>query len=473
MSKSNVVEITKEHTKMGQVVNALQSTIRRLGTMFNFGISPDGKRDYNELYGYGKDLSYSDYFGMFKRSAIGNTIVQKVAKACWGEMPEIKSNDKVILEDELKILNRKGLFKKLQRADILNRIGNFSVMLIGLPDGMDLDQPVGKANSFDDVYFNAYNFDGIEILEWDRDPLSSRFGLPELYQLQTTSFGEKQKDINRESIVVHWSRIVHMAEGALDSSVEGCSSLEAPYNKVIDVMKITGGSGEAYFRNARQQRALEADKDAQLVPGSASVDTLKQNIADFDNGWDSTLRLQNMKAHHLPVNMISPRDPFDVCVEEISGVTGIPIRILTGKGGGQLAGSEDRASWNALVSDRRDDECSGYLLRALEIFNEAGLLELPEDAEVDWPPQAALNEKESAEVGEKRANTLNTILTAMSGIAGDELDKRTVLDEFDFEDIKIDESDLEDEDLQDVLPPTIEQDDQEDVDPPSQQTSTD
>lgn len=451
--KAKVVNITDEHTKIGQIVNSFQQTLRRLGTMLGYGISPDGKRNYNEIYGYGEELSYSDYYGMYKRSAIGHTIVAKVAKACWNEIPEIKVSDNQILEQELDELKRLGMFTKLERADTLNRIGNFSVLLVGVPDGMDLDQPVGRANDIQGVYFNAYNYDGVEILEWDNDPTSKRFGLPVKYQLQTTSFGDKQKDISRQTIVVHHSRVVHLAEGALDSSIEGSSSLEAPYNKVVDLMKITGGAGEAYFRNARQQRALEAEKDSRLEPGSTAVTTLKENIEAFDNGWESTLRLQNMKAHHLPVNMISPRDSFDVCVEEISGVTGIPIRILTGKGGGQLAGSEDRATWNGIIADRRESECSGYLMGALSVLAEAGLLELPDDAVVEWQPQESLNEKEAAEVNSTKATTLNTVITAMSSIAGDELDRRSVLDEFGFEDIEIDESDLDDEDLP-PLPPT-------------------
>lgn len=454
--KQKVVKITKNDTAMSKAVNSIQHTLRRIGTALNFGISPDGKRNYNTIFGYGEQLAYSDYFGMYKRSALGNAVVSKVAKACWNEIPKITSNDNQILEEELDVLNKVGFFRALERADILNRIGKFSVLLIGMSDGMDLNQPLGRASNMDGLYFNPYNFDGIEILKWDIDPISKRFGKPILYQLQTTSFGEKEKDIQTSSIIVHFSRVIHLAEGALDSSVEGSSALEPVWNKLIDVIKVTGGAGEAYFRNARQQRALEADKDSKLEPGSTELTQLKQNIEDFDNAYDSTLRLQNMKVHHLPVQMISPRDSFDTIVEEISGQTGIPIRILTGKGGGQTTGSEDRASWNAVISDRRTTECDNYLFQGLEIFQEAGLLDLPDDAVIEWSPQAALSEKEQSEVNEKKASTFDKIITALSKPVGDEADIKTVLEAVGLEDIEIDESAIDDKDIDEIEPEELE-----------------
>lgn len=442
--KPKVVKITKEDNAMTRMVNSIQHTLRRMGSSLNFGISPDGKRNYNTIFGYGEDLSYADYYGMFRRSAIANAVVSKIAKACWNEIPKITVDDNEILEEELAVLNKMGFFRALERADILNRIGNFSVLLIGMPDGLELKQPLGKASGLDRLYFNPYNYDGIEILTWDNDPISERFGLPVTYQLQTTSFGEKKKDIQTSSVIVHYSRIIHLAEGVLDSSIEGSSALEPAWNKLIDLVKVSGGAGEAFFRNARQQLVLEADKDAQLEQGSVELAALKNNIEAHTNGWDPALRLQNMTAKNLQIQMISPRDSFDVIIEEISGQTGIPIRILTGKGGGTLTGSEDRASWNGVIFDRRSTECNNYLFQGLEILQEAGLLELPDNAEIEWPPQAALNEKEQSEVNERKANTFDTIITAMGKPVGDESDIKTVLKTVGLNEIEIDDSALDD-----------------------------
>jgi len=445
VKKSNVVEITKNDTLIGKIINGFQFTLRRMQGGLGFGISPDGKRDYNKIFGYGTNLRYSDYFAMYERHDFGHVIVDKIAKACWNELPKIMSGETQILKDEMDQLKKMGFFKALQRADRLNRIGNFSVLLIGMPDGLDLDKPLGSATDIQGMYFNPYNFNGIEILKQEDDPLSQRFGLPELYQLQTTNHGEKEKDSHVVSVVVHHSRIIHLAEGALDSAVEGTSALKAVWNSLINITKTTGGSAEAYFRNARQQLALEADKDARLKKGSEELAALKENVEDHMNGWDPVLRLQNMKANNLNIQMISPRETFDINAESISGETGIPIRILTGKGGGQTTGTEDRASWNALISDRRTDECDDYLMQGLQIMSNGGMFKLPDNAIVEWPPQASTNEKEAAEVIKNKAEAFKFVIEALSMPVGDEADATVVLETIGFEGIEIDTSDIEPE----------------------------
>lgn len=428
---------------ISKIINSFQFTLRRMQGGLGFGISPDGKRDYNKIFGYGTDLHYSDYFAMYERHDFGSVIVDKVAKACWNEVPKIMSGETQILEDEMKQLNKMGFFRALERADRLNRIGNFSVLLIGMPDGLDLDKPLGSANDIQGMYFNPYNFDGIEIVKQVTDPLSQRFGLPELYQLQTTNHGEKEKDAHVVSVLVHYTRIIHLAEGALDSPVEGKSALKAPWNSLINITKVTGGSAEAYFRNARQQLAIEANENARVEKGSPALTTLDENLEAHTNGWGNGLRLQNMTARNLNIQMISPRETYDINAESVSGETGIPIRILTGKGGGQTTGTEDRASWNSLIFDRRNSDCNGWLLDGLQIAANGGMFELPDNAEVKWPPLAALNEKDAAEVTHKKADAFKLTVEALSMPVGDEADANEVLEAIGLDGIKIDNSDID------------------------------
>lgn len=455
--KSNVLVYNKEMQQadsyLGVVINAVKTISRRFGGGM-FGVSPDGKRDFNQLFGYGTDLTYADYLGMYKRGGIAGVVVAKVAKSCWRDMPIIKVGDNEILEEQLLILKRMKFFKAIERADILNRIGSFSVLLIGLPDGEDLDKPIGQAkkDSFGSMYFNAYNYDGIEIVKTDSDPASPRFGLPELYQLQTIDVdGSKRKQVQIVSHVVHHSRIVHMAEGALDSTIDGMSALEQPWNALTDKNKTRGSSAEAYFRNARQKLALEIVDGSKALNDVEAIAELKQNVEDFQNNQDDVLRLHNMKANMLQPSMASPRDTFDICVEEISGTSGIPVRILTGKGGGTLTGSEDKATWNALVLDRQDQECSIYLLDALAIMAEAGILELPENAEVVWGVQSSLTEKEASESMKNKADAFKSATEGLSTIGADEIVAKSVfeaigLEEIEIDDINLDENDKEPDD---------------------------
>lgn len=452
-TKNNVQVYTRQMKEadsyFGSVLNAITRTIsRRSGAGGLFGISPDGKRDFNALFGYGEFLDYSDYLGMYKRGGIANVVVNKVAKSCWRDMPEIKINDEVILEDQLLKLKKAKFFKAIERADILNRIGNFSVMLIGIPDGLDLNLPVGSAkkDSFSSMYFNVYSYDGIEIVKTDNDPASPRFGLPVLYQLQTVDVDRSQrKQVQIVSHIVHYTRIVHLAEGSLDSTIEGTSSLEAPWNALTDKEKVRGSSAEAYFRNARQKLALEVNEGSKSSTDPKEMAKLKENVENWQDGLEDVLRLNNMKANMLQPGMASPRDPFDICVEEVAGTTGIPVRILTTKAGGTVTGSEDKATWNALVHDRQDQECTTYLLDALAVMAEAGILDLPEDAEVIWPVQSSLTEKDSSESMKNKADAFKSATDGLSTIGGDEVVAESVFKAIGL-DVEIDDIDLSDND---------------------------
>ena len=443
--QTNVVDITPQDVNNQSFFNTLSHTLRRFSGAL-FGESPDGARDYKETFGYLDSISYADNYGMYTRGGIASTVVDKVAKACWRDVPEIKLNDENILEAELKRLKKVGLFNAFERADILNRIGRLSVLFIGVQDGLEFNQPLGSGGTIEDLYFRVYSEDGIEINKWDIDPASPRYGLPEIYQLKTSTLTENTgKSVGTQTINVHWTRVVHLAEGALQNPVEGRSALEPVWNALIDKDKVRGSGAESYYRNARQKFGLMADKEAGFATDDAAKAKLDNEIKAFTDGWQDFMRLKNMDIKAFQPGIGSPRDAYDICIEEIAGQTGIPVRVLTGKGGGQLAGTEDKAAWNALVLDRQDLICTGWLGAALGVIIAAGMMNpLPDDCETEWPEQSALTEKEKAEVNDIKAATIQKIAAARSVPGGDEIELESTLSTLDLEDIEIDDSDLGD-----------------------------
>jgi len=442
--------ITEDLGFLQYVTNRIQSTIRGITSGGIFGVSPDGKRDYNVLFGHIEDPAYCDYVGYYKRSPIGNLVVNRIAKACWNEPPKILVDDKEILEEEIKELSRRGFFNALERADRINRIGAFSVLVIGTrDDGLPLDAPIGRSRNMESIYFRVYGENAILVAKWDNEPSSPRFNLPLIYQLtviQSVESSTQLSTANAQSINVHWSRVVHLAEGALENELVGQSSLEPILNALTDMIKTTGGSSEAHFRNARPQTALTADKDINLDSSTEAAKKLQKNMKEFENGWGSFLRLQGITATKLNMTNISPRDAFDLSIEQVSGQTGIPVRILIGKGAGQLAGSEDRATVGGLILDRRNSLCSLWLLAGLKILSNAGLFDLPDNAEVKWEPSSPLTEKEEAEVAKIKADTLKVAGEAMANPKLSETDPNEILSHLGIDDFEIDDSDIDDTD---------------------------
>lgn len=433
-----------ELTRLDMWLNMAATTLRRTSSAFSFGVSPDGTRDYNALFGYGVDLDYADYFGMYARGGIARTLIEKLPKACWRDVPTIQvgseDNPTDILVGELEVLRNQGLFKALERADILNRIGNFSVLFIGVPDGLEVKESVGSGGALTNTYFNPYSYDGINISGFEKDPMSVRFGRPSTYNLQTAPQGLTRKDAaTRNLINVDWSRIVHMAEGALDSSVEGSAALQPGWNTLIDLQKFRGSSAESYYRGSRQRTELRANENAQIDKSAAGLAAFQAQVAAWHNGYEDFFRTENMEMHGVDVTLESPRDGFDICIEELAGIYSMPVRVLTGKGGGQFLGAEDRASWNTLIADRQLQECTSWLLRALGVFNDAGMLELPDDARVKWPVNPVLNESEQADVTEKRAGAVKSVADAVSTVGGSEIVIESALREIGLEDIELEE----------------------------------
>ena len=220
--------ITEDLGFLQFVSNTIRSTLRAFSLNVKFGVSPDGKRNYNEIFGHIVDPAFEDFVGYYQRSPIASAIVNKMAKACWNERPEIFVNDEEILVEELKELDRKGFFRALERADKLNRIGSFSVMVIGTKDdGLQLDMPIGLSRDMENIYFRVYGQRAIIVSKWETEPSSPRFGLPLLYQLTTIPSNDEITTLSAPQIAisVHWTRVIHLAEGALENELIGQSSL--------------------------------------------------------------------------------------------------------------------------------------------------------------------------------------------------------------------------------------------------------
>ena len=400
------------------------STLRKMfGNMTGLGMSPDGKRNYYDVYGYPQQINFHLYYWLHKRADIAKRITQGVARSCWRQGASLEIDGKEVLQDEIKKLKRLGLFNKLMRADTLNRIGKFSVLYVGVPDNLDPSEPLGlsNSNSINNLYFQPYAYDGVTIRKWDNDPTSPRCGLPELYQLQIIGRGDKEKDVSTKNMLVHHSRVVHMAEGALDSDIEGCSALESVYNRFVDLNKSVGGSSEAFFRNADGKYSLETNPEYAMNLDAQAKQELDDQTEAFINNMQGFMRLNGIKANRLDVSHNSPRDTFDVAIELISGETGIPIRILTGKGSGQLAGSEDKASYNTLIAERREDVCEQWLYDVFKILHDSRIINLPNNCDIKWPLTEAASEKEKSEVRKNNATAFKTVADALNPINGMEV----------------------------------------------------
>ena len=449
-----IAEIIGNHviSANSQITNQV-STLRREVTNL-FGISHNGKRNLNEIYGYpeGGSIDFQALYQMAKRDGIANRLTYGTARTCWREgFRVVDDEENEFLADEIKKLNKKGLLDKIERADILNRIGSFSVLFVGVPDGLDPREPIGRVSGdgLKSIYFKPFAYDGIEINKIDQDNTSPRFGLPELYSVQKQSRGDTNKDINVSSMVVHWTRIIHMSEGALDSDVEGIGYLEPIYNRLLDINKTTGGASEAYFRNAKGKIAYEVSPEYAGNADEEQRKAMDEGAKKYTNEFQDHTFAAGATVKTLVTPHYTPKDTVMTALWAVAGYSGYPIRILTGEGSGQLAGSEDQLALNAIISDRQNLVCSGWVVRLFEILAMAGMMKWDDNWSIDFPKQSTTTEMQQAELDNKKADTLLKVTQSKSQIGGDEIDVESALELLGLSDIKTDAiSDTDDEEFE-------------------------
>ena len=410
--------LTESDVLVNRLYNAVSSTSRRIEELF--GVTHSGKRDTGKVFGYpeAEERNFALYWQYYKYQDVCGRIIDMLPKSCWRDGAIIKdTGDETILEDEVKQLKRLGLFRALERADILNRIGSYSMLYIGIPDNKLPSEPLEKVGRLNpgDIFFSEYAEPAIQISSTEQNKKSPRYGLPVMYTLTpsgnptTGGYGEAEQ---RAPIKVHYTRVVRLAENALGNPLFGRSTLENILNRMIDLQKTLGGSAESYFANAMQKLLMNIKPDADS--DTIDMDELQALAEKFTNNMMNFLAADGVDMKTVGVAHADPRGTVEMLQEFLSSATGYPIRILFGKGPGDRAGFQDKASYNTLVGDRQDSPCAGWLEQVFEILNLAGYFELPDGWYIDWPPMEAMDDLTISEVQKNRADAASAMITAIS-----------------------------------------------------------
>ena len=456
-NKTTIAALNKkvEHLKT-VIANQVGSIRGMIGSYL--GISHNGERDIYESFGYDVDLSgnhgFLRMYGMASRHGIGNRLTSGVARICWRdgfELYESKEDDaKKVLENELALLFKSNTIAYLERADILNRIGRFSVLYVGIPDGRKPEEPLGKVSGgpemLSKITYVPYAYDGVEILTSSNDITDPRYGLPEIYSLSQQHRGDREKDATTKNLRVHWTRIIHLNENALDSDIEGRGALEPVFNRILDLDKVCGGSAESYFRNSKRIVAYEIDNDfaGHLADDESARNLFDEEAKKFTHGYKDHVTAYGAQVKELQSQHASPEYTIKGLLWEISSYSGYPIRFLIGEGSGQLAGSEDQLAVNQVTRDRQRVFCSPIVVKLFIMLEKSGMLTLPDTFDIRFPFQEAATEAQKVDNNNKKAQTIETIMKAKTSMGGEGLDVKSALAACELTDVEYDEDAIDD-----------------------------
>ena len=379
-----------------------------------------GQRDVYEALGYDKDVKWHQYCAQYERQGFARAVIDRPITSVWGrgfQIVEAGDDKETELETAWKDLNKRINFNSMFiRLDRLTGLGTYGVLLLGLSDvskPADFEKPVtGKGLTLRYLRpFSGMVIEGdAQVYTWVTDPSEERYGRPLYYNISLKNLSTGDQHFIR----VHYSRVIHIADGLGSSEIEGTPRLQPIWNNLKNLEKIVGGSAEMYWRGARPGYSIEADKDFQIPP--AVLDDLQTQMDEYEHNLRRMLALQGMKVSPLAQQVTDPTKSVDVQVQEISATTGIPQRILIGAEAGHLASTQDRENQADYIEDRQLNFAEVRIVRpTIDRLIELGILpppSTPEGYSVQWPDSREPSDKDLADVGKIRADAIKSYASA-------------------------------------------------------------
>lgn len=391
----------------------------------------DGARDLYAVLGYKHQLEFADYMGAYERGDIAARIVDAKPESTWRRKPVVSNDgdpDKFTEFETAwaKLVMDRRVFHYLERADKLAGVGEYGCLLIGTSDvrkEADMKREMAKLKGPESIlYLMPLSQESAEINAIEQDPRSPRFGLPSEYLVTVADVSASPNStptglLKPGKMVVHWSRMLHIAEGLRESEIYGTPRLRAVFNRLWDVDKIAGGSAEVFWQAAKRIMVLEAKEGFNAVDDD---DALTEMMDELIHGMRRVIDVQGYDVNTLETSDVKPDEAFRVSLALISSATGIPQRILLGSEQGKMASEQDEVNWNGRISDRQTNFAEPVILRPfIDRLISVGALPAPgNDYTVTWTTLFELSDKEKAQIGLLQARTIATFM----GKAGENID---------------------------------------------------
>lgn len=382
-------------------IRFLSSLISRAQLAMSAGKSFEGKRDLYATCGYDPSLDPSKFRQRFERGEIAGRIVEAFPKATWrggGEIVEDEDPEKITEFERawIEFDARLHLWPTFERTDTLAGLGQYAILLIGAPG--KVDTPLTKVRgSTDIVYLKPFSEEHVTFTDADtvQSTEDARYGRPNFYALNL-GVGANRR--------VHYTRVLHVCEGALEHDLYGRPRLERAWNRLDDLDKVVGGGSESFWLKA--SRGIQFDIDPKLAVEPQDLEDLKKQVDEYQHGLLRALRTRGVDITDLGAGNFAVN--FDKNVAALVGLicagAEIPQRILMGSERGQLASEQDDRNWEQRVMDRRKGFADPFVVRPfVDHMIELGALPEPKEYTVRWPEAMELDDIEKVALAKEMA----------------------------------------------------------------------
>ncbi|MEJ2800625.1 anti-CBASS Acb1 family protein [Comamonadaceae bacterium PP-2] len=359
-------------------------------------------------YGYAEHIRFDMLLAAYERGGAAHGAVHKLLDGCWQKVPRIKSpvSDKESAWEKktTNVLRSINGWAKLRDLDRRNLVGRYAALIYRVGDGKALSEPMARATRLVDL-IPIYESQ-IKVTKWHSDAAAENYGTPAMFQYRRMALpGVDTQGRPEEWADVHPTRVQILAEGSVGDFFEGVPLLRAGFNRLVDLDKIAGGSGESYLKNSARTIVFKYDANTavQAIPGpdgqeSQSVRGAHEAQARaLNRSTDASIVMQGGDATTLQTTISDPTGPWTVAANEFAASVRIPFTILFGQQTGRLASDEDKSDFANRCASRQEVELTPMLEELVRRLQAAGLIDAGE-FEVEWPPVNAPSEKDKAEL---------------------------------------------------------------------------
>jgi hypothetical protein len=410
MGKQKPVNNEMKQMFMNEAVTLRRELLQRL-------LSP--ARNIDTECQYPVDLTITEYKEFFDRHGLAKRVVEVWPEECWKLLPEIyEVEDKEDTEFEKAV---KDLFEQLSvwyylsRADVLSGIGQFGVMLLGLGDGGALDNPAPGINARGEkegqaentlLFLQTFDQSVVTIKESEKDITNPRYGFPTQYEIKF----EGTNTVDQK--IVHWSRIIHLVDNRTTSDVLGIPRMKPVYNNLLDVKKISGGSGEMFWKGGFPGYSFELTPEAEKAGAVIDEESMKEQLFLWGQGLQRWLMLTGVSAKSLQPQASNPSGHLEWHIRLIAMALGIPYRIFMGTEEGKLAGVQDKKVHNSRITRRRESYLTPLVIRPFfDRLIALGCLPEPNGYQIKWPDLESPTELDIADIAAKRTEAFAKYVT--------------------------------------------------------------
>lgn len=431
MATKKVTPKAKSSVKNQELQGLYQNVLRsqaRVNSLLQY-LSPGLDIDYECRYP--AEVESSQCRKLFNRNGVARRVVNLWPDECWVGLPDVYETEDTKDETEFEttwdlLRQKKHVLHFLKRMDVLSGIGSYGVMLLGIDDGGKLDTPVESVESVDGVMPDDFKgagtkhrllflkcFDESAVTIEKREPSTSspRYGLPLFYKVTMEDVTTGGTQGISKDIRIHWTRVLHYADNRLTSELFGESRLQAVYNNLLDLRKISSSSGEMFWRAGISGTAWGVDPD--LVPAGTMLTAdqktdMKEALSDYYEGMQRYLFSSGMKPQDIAPKLTDPEPYIKAQILLICIGIAVPYRVFMGTEEGKLAGGQDRKTWLERVAGRQESYVTPLIIRPfVERLQLLGILPMTkEPCIVTWPERDTPTPKEKAETAKDQTEAM-------------------------------------------------------------------